>query len=52
VLPLCDAVLVGLLPPTEPRLRDPVTVDPLVPCGVAAGAVLWTGVWLPLPIVT
>jgi hypothetical protein len=52
VLPPCDSLLVGLLPPTDPTLGDPVPVDRLVPVGVSAGVVPWLGVWLPLPTVT
>jgi hypothetical protein len=51
VLPLSDPVLVGLLPPTELTLREE-PVERLGLFGVAAGVVLWTGVWLPLSIVT
>jgi hypothetical protein len=51
VLPVCDPVLVGLLPPTEPTLRVPVPVERLGLYGVTAG-VVWTGVGLPPASVT
>ena len=46
VLPLCDPLLVGLVAPTDPTLRRSGTGGPARAVRLAAGVVLWTGVWL------